>query len=281
MTRALAAVLVLVIGTVSLANAQWLTDPTPGLPRTADGKPNLSASAPRTQAGTVDLSGIWVAECPVSSTCWQENWFFDLAKDLKPEEVVMTPWAASIQRQREAREHVDDPLGYCEAPGVPRINFATPFKIAQTPAAVFLLYEQSIGQTFRQVLMDGRSLPPITEPTRLGYSVGRWDGDGLVVETTGFIDGGWLDTRKGRPHSDALRVTERFERPSLGQLRVTITIDDRKAFTRPWTMTARFNLMPDTELLQSSCEGHLKTMEHRRIAPAAPEPSSPRTPPSP
>ena len=114
----------------------------------------------------------------------------------------------------------------------------------------------------------------MSEPTWLGYSVGRWDGDTFVVETTGFKDGGWLDTRKGRPHSDALRVTERFRRTDFGHIQLTIGIDDPKAYLKPWTVTAMVNLLPDTELIEAFCDGHDKTMEHRRISPPAPEPPS-------
>jgi hypothetical protein len=118
----------------------------------------------------------------------------------------------------------------------------------------------------------------VTEPTWLGYSIGRWEGDTFVVETTGFKDGGWLDTRKARPHSDALHVTERFRRTDFGHIDLTITINDPKAYLKPWTVNTVLNLLPDTELLEVSCDQHNKTLEHRRIAPAQPEPASPRVP---
>jgi hypothetical protein len=140
-----------------------------------------------------------------------------------------------------------------------------------------LLYETLVGMTFRQVFTDGRPLPDVSEPTWLGYSIGRWEGDAFVVETTGFRDGGWLDTRKGRPHSDALRVIERFRRRDFGHLDLTITIDDVKAFAKPWTITAPLTLQPDTELIEAFCDAHDKTMEHRNVSPAA-EPPSPRRP---
>ena len=174
---------------------------------------------------------------------------------------------------------VDDPYGYCLPPGTPRINFGGgPFRILQTPRMTALLYETLVGMTFRQVFSDGRPLPEAAEPTWLGYSVGRWEGDTFIVETTGFRDGGWLDTRKARPHSDALRVTERFRRPDLGHLELTITIDDPKAYMAPWTVKATLDLLADSELVETFCDGHDKTMEHRRIDPAPPEPPSPRVP---
>jgi hypothetical protein len=138
------------------------------------------------------------------------------------------------------------------------------------------LYETIANMTFRQVYTDGRALPRNAEPTWLGYSVGRWDGDTFVVETTGFRDGGWLDTRKARPHSDALRVVERFRRLDYGRAELTITIDDAKAFLQPWTITTPLRLLPDTSLIESFCESHDSTMDHRRIDPAPVEPPSPR-----
>lgn len=266
------------------AAAQWLQYPTPGTPRLADGRPNLSAPVARTADGKPDLSGVWSAECAVYGLdgCFTRSLFFDLAKDLKPEDVPrMTPWAAAIAAQRESRDHVDDPYGYCMPPGVPRIDFGGgPFKILPGQGVTALLYETLVGMIFRQVFTDGRPLPPApqenVEPTWLGYSVGRWDRDTFVVETTGFKDGGWLDTKKGRPHSDALHVTERFHRTDFGHMDLTVTIDDPKAYLKPWTITAPLRLLPDTELIEVFCDGHEHTMEHRRITPPPPEPPSPR-----
>jgi hypothetical protein len=257
--------------------AQWLNYPTPGTPRLPDGTPNLAAPAPRAADGRPDLSGIWAAECAIygRDSCFTRSLFFNLAKDLKPDDVQMTPWAAQIQTQRESRNHVDDPYGYCLPPGTPRIDFGGgPFRILHTPQITALLYETLVGMTFRQVFTDGRPLPDVIEPTWLGYSVGHWDGDAFVVETTGFRDGGWLDTFKGRPHSDALHVTERFRRIDFGHMELTITIDDPKAFVKPWTIKAPLLLLPDTELVEAFCDGHDRTMTHRDVQPA-PEPPSP------
>jgi hypothetical protein len=266
------------VGLLSPAlHAQWLNYPTPGTPRLPDGTPNLAAPAPHAADGRPDLSGIWAAECAIygRDSCFTRSLFFNLAKDLKPDDVQMTPWAAQIQAQRESRNHVDDPYGYCLPPGTPRINFGGgPFKILHTPQITALLYETLVGMTFRQVFTDGRPLPEVIEPTWLGYSVGRWDGDTFVVETTGFRDGGWLDTFKGRPHSDALHVTERFQRIDFGHMELTITIDDPKAFAKPWTIKAPLLLLPDTELVEAFCDGHDRTMTHRDVQPA-PEPPSP------
>lgn len=259
------------------AASQWLHYPIPGTPRLADGKPDLAAPAPRNPDGTPDLSGIWAAECALYGRdgCFTQSLFFDLAKDLKPDTVQMTPWAAEVSAQRESRNHVDDPYGYCLPPGVPRIDFGGgPFKILQTPGVTALLYESLAGLTFRQVFTDGRPLPEADVPTWLGYSVGRWDGETFVIETKGFKDGGWLDTKIGRPNSDALHVTERFRRNNFGNMDLAVTINDPKAYRKPWTIEAKLHLQPDTELLESFCDENEKTMVHRRITPPPPEPPS-------
>lgn len=275
-----AAIMLCAVATSGL-RAQWLSHPAPGTPRQPDGKPNLSAPAPRMADGRPDLSGIWASECGIygRDACFIRSLFFDLAKDLKAEEVQLTPWASAIQRQREARNHVDDPYGYCLPPGTPRIDFAgAPFRILQTAQVTALLYETVASMTFRQVYTDGRALPAVSEPTWLGYSIGHWEDDVFIVETTGFRDGGWLDTLRGRPHSDALRVIERFRRSDYGHLELTITIIDPKAYLRPWTVRAPLELLPDTSLLESFCDSHDRTMDHRRIEAAPVEPPSPRLP---
>ena len=262
----------------TVAYAQWLNHPSPAIPRLPDGKPNLSAPVPKAADGKPDLSGVWANEWGVvgRDACFTQSLFFDLAKDLKPTDVQMTPWAQGIQTQRESRNHVDDPYGYCLPPGTPRINFGGgPLKILHTREVTVFLYETIAGMTFRQVFTDGRALPATSEPTWLGYSIGHWDGDVFVVETTGCRDGGCPDTRKARPHSDALRVTERFRRTDFGHMQLSITIDDRKAFLKPWTVQTSLTLMPDTELVEAFCDNHDKTMEHRRIEPVT-EPPSPR-----
>ena len=259
------------------ADAQWLNYPTPGIPRLPDGKPNLSAPAPLTSDGKPDLSGLWRAECLALSSCWGQSRNFDLARGLPPGEVELTPWSAAVLGQRVTRKGVDDPAGYCLPHGHPRMAFPSIFKILQTPTVTAFLYETIPGSVFRQVFTDGRPLPEDPEPTRMGYSVGRWDGDTFVVETSGFRDRGWLDAR-GRPHSDALRVIDRYRRTDFGHMDWAITIDDPKAFVKAWTVTVQLTFAADTDLLEGFCDNHDKTMEHRRIDPAPPEPPSPRLP---
>ncbi len=260
------------------AFAQWSNVATPGIPRLANGRADLAASTPRGPGGRVDLSGIWAAECGVYGLddCFTRSAFFDLARDVKPEDVQMTPWAAAIQAQRAKRDHVDDPYGVCMPPGVPRIDYGGgPFKILQTPSVTAFLYETLVGMIFRQVFTDGRQLPRTPEPTWLGNSVGGWDGDSFVVETNGLKDGGWIDTAKAHPNSDALHVTERFRRVDFGHMNLTITIDDPKAYVKPWTATVKLRLLPDTDLIESFCDDHEHTMPHRVVTPAPPEPHSP------
>ena len=270
-------VVILFVVVAATAGAQWLNYKTPGIPRLADGKPNLTAPAPRLPNGTPDLSGVWAAECAIydGNPCFTRSLFFNLARDLKPEEVQMTPWASAISAQREGRQHVDDPYGFCMPPGVPRIDFGGgPFRILQTPAETAFLYETLVGMIFRQVFTDGRPAPDPDTPTWLGYSVGQWDKDTFVVDTTGFRDGGWIDTAKAHPNSDALRVTERFQRTDFGHMDLAITIDDPKAYLKPWTVKTQLILHPDTELIEAFCDDHDKTIQHRAVAPPPPEPHS-------
>jgi hypothetical protein len=263
---ATATALLLLLG---VAGAQWLNQPTPGIPRLPDGKPNLSAPAPRLADGHPDLSGIW----DVGNMLY----FHDLARGLKPGELEMTPWAAAVRKQRMARNHVDDPYGYCLPLGVPRINLRSPFKIVQTPPMTIFLHESFVGNTFRQIFTDGRPLPKLseTEPAWLGYSVGRWEGDDFVVESIGFRDHGWLSANMAWPNSDALHVTERWHRRDFGHLEETVTIDDPKAYLKPWTNKVVLTLQADTELLDSYCDNQSIMQSHYSMGPRPEEPASP------
>ena len=268
-TTALATITALVLfsGTI---DAQWVKHPTPGIPRLANGKPDLSAPSPRSADGHPDLSGFWGTATG--------GYFSDPAMGLKPGEVQLTPWAAAIRKMRMDRNHVDDPYGYCLPLGVPRINFRSPFKIVQTPQLTVFLHETYSGNTFRQVFTDGRPLPNWrdAEPTWLGYSIGRWDGDTFVVDTTGFRDRGWLNNTGAYPHSDALHVTERFRRADLGHMELTITIDDPKAYVKPWTNKMALLLQADTEILEAFCDNQMTILSHWKIDPPPVEPPSPR-----
>src|SRR5687767_12300943 len=218
------------------APAQWLNYPTPGIPRLPDGKPNLSAPAPRTPDGKPDLSGVWRGAGPL--------YRFNIAQDLGPGDVQ--PWAAALflQRVRDARK--DSPLAKCLPVSVPFHNFFNLMRVVQTPALTVLLYESS-NSPHRTVFTDGRDLPKDPNPTWLGYSVGRWEGDTLVVTSTGFNDRTWLDTA-GHPQTESLRITERMRRRDLGHMDFEYTVEDPKAFKRPITIKIDRQLAPDEDL---------------------------------
>ena len=231
--------------------AQWLNVPSKNIPRTADGKPNLSASAPRQADGHPDLSGIWRQPNGVKYT-------INLAADGL--EVPMQPWAAEIYKHRQETLMKDDPVGYCGYPGIPQMEAVPyPYKIMHVPGEVVILYEAF--NLHRQIFVDGREPPKDPNPTWMGYSVGRWDGDTLVVDVSGFNDKTWLDSG-GHPHTDALHVTERFHRRDFGHMDLLITIDDPKAYTKPWTVGYELRLMPDTELLEYLCAENNKDIPH-------------------
>lgn len=225
------------------AFAQWIKLPTPGIPRTPDGKADLRAPVPRKANGQPDLSGIW----QVSG-----KYLMNIAADLKPGEVPFQPWAETVFNQRRGGTRAkDDPAARC-LPGMPKLDaLPYPFKIYDTPGAVVILYEGFT--TYRQIFLDGRALPKDPQPTWMGYSVGRWEGDTLVVETVGIEESTWMDNA-GHPHSDALHLTERFTRRDFGHMDLQMTIDDPKAYTKPWTITEDPHLIPDTELLEWICE---------------------------
>lgn len=235
------------------AYGQWLNYPTAGIPRTPDGKPDLTAPAPRTPDGKPDLSGLWHQPNGVKYT-------INLNADLKPGDVEMTPWAAAIYKERQDSVSKDDPVGHCNFPGVPEMNSVPyPYKIIQRPDSVTILYEALA--TFRQIFTDGRQLPKDPNPTWFGYSVGRWDGDTLVVESIGFNDRSWIDTG-GHPHSEQMRATEYYHRRDFGHIDYRVTIVDPKAYVKPWTAAYEIRLMPDTELMEYVCDENNKDVEH-------------------
>jgi hypothetical protein len=239
-------VLALMSATAGTAAAQWLSVPVPGTPRTADGKPNLNAPTPKTTDGKLDLSGIWRAD----TMRYNEN--------LLPPgtQAPMLPWAAELYKHRVDTHGYDRPMTFCMPHGVPDAMTVAglPFKILQMPGETVLLFEEF--HKYRQIHTDGRKLPVDPDPAWYGYSIGRWEGDTFVVETSGFKEGSWLDN-SGHPHTEALHTTERFRRINFGRMDLQVTIDDAKAYTRPWTSdTLHFLLQPDTELLEHLCENN-------------------------
>jgi hypothetical protein len=233
--------------------AQWLNHPTPGIPRTPGGKPNLAAPAPRTPDGKPDLSGVWNRISPKYSR--------NVAADLKPEEIQ--PWAQTLVREREenlGRDYMNVlclPLG----PGYTISADSTGaemMKIVQTPGLILIL---NPDLTYRQIFLDGRTLESALNPSWMGYSVGHWDGDTLVVESNGYNDRSWLD-HDGHPHTESLRTTERYHRRDFGNLDLEVTFSDPAAYSRPWTVAVRAELAADTDLLEWVCNEKGSELEH-------------------
>jgi len=244
---------VLLMGISMIAPAQWVNLPGKGIPRGKDGKFDMNAPAPRSANGQADLEGIWLVDTP--------RWLQDLTNGLKPGDVVMQAWAEKITAERKAGLHASEESdANCLPQGVPKINATpVPFKIVQQPELVAILYE-AFGQ-YRQIFLDGRKLQDDPNPTWLGYSKGRWDGDTLVVETTGFNGKAWLD-QAGHPATDALHVTERYHRRDFGHLDIGVTIEDPKVYAKPWSTTETMHLLPDTEILEFVCNENEKDVRH-------------------
>ena len=229
--------------------AQWLAHPTPGIPRAADGKPNLTAPAPRTPDGKVDMSGLWQRI--------NQKYRRNIAADLKPEEVQ--PWARELVAQRMEDLGKDHMAVQCLPWGPSYATSERLVKFIQTPGMIMMLDE---GLSYRQVFMDGRPLETAPNPSWMGYSVGRWEGDTLVVESFGFNDKTWLDSY-GHPHTEGLRMTERYRRRDFGHMDIEVTLSDPDVYARPWTVKFNAELEPDTELLESVCnEGAYKSLDN-------------------
>ena len=238
------------------ASAQWINYPSPGTPRTADGKPNLAAPAPRAADGHPDLSGIWdpdfvYAPVPPGVVIAANGGFTLQAFRPDAAPIPMTPWADAIFKERDRNFGVGRPASFCLPHSIPDAMVVDSFKIVQNPGLTLILYEEFAR--FRQIFTDGRSHPNEMNPAWLGYSIGKWDGDTLVVDTRGFNDRSWLDDA-GHPHSDALHTVERLRRTDFGHMNVEVTVEDAKAYTQPWSFTLNFKLLPDTELIEDVCD---------------------------
>jgi hypothetical protein len=260
------------------ADAQWLHHRAAGTPRTADGRPDLSAPTPRTADGKPDLSGVWRIEAtpleeltrlfgdlgtlsvPGDDPRTFSKYLFNILADFKPDEEPIRPEAAAVFGQRAPFMGKDFPTGHCLPAGVPTaLLIPIPFKIIQTPGLVALLFEGD--NTIRQIYTDGRTHPVDPQPLWLGYSVGKWDGDTLVVDVVGFNDKSWLDAT-GHPHSDALHVVERFRRRDFGHIDIQVTIEDAKTFTRPFTINFVELLQADTDILELFCAENERDRVH-------------------
>ena len=275
----------LLAASVSLS-AQWPQHRAAAAPRAADGRVNMQGPVPRTAAGTPDLSGVW------ENIGWRElqqvsndvsgtggspgtrplvaaatgvltsgpGLFFDIGAGVAGG-LPLQPWAAELKKQRLAGNSMDNPDAHCLPLGNLQLHtHPQPRKIIQTADVVVILYEGNGG--VRQLFTDGRPLPADDpQPWWFGYSSGRWMGDTLVVETTGFRDGGWLDVN-GTPLTDRGRTIERYRRTSYGYMDVEVTVDDPKAYTRPWTVTIKQRLMGDDELIEFVCLENERSSSH-------------------
>jgi len=254
--RALAAAILALAASWTTAvtlTAQWEPWPMKNVPRQADGKVDMKAPPRRTPDGKIDLQGFWMPTNPVKH-------LLNLAADLKPGEVPLQPWAEKLLQERIETNGKDHPGVRCWPSGIPeKNNIPDGLKVVQTPDLLIVLHESRT--IYRQIFTDGRPLPKDAQPAWMGYSIGRWDGDTLVVETVGQNGRTWLDMR-GLPATDALKVTERFRRPSIGNILIDVTIDDPKAYTKPWNVQLSWTLQPDTELIESICEENNKDVPH-------------------
>lgn len=235
---------VTLLASSTAVSAQYLIHRDPKLPRLPDGKPNLTAPAPRLADGRMDLSGLWNAVDGKFLTNIAQRAGFT---------APFRPEAAAIFKERQDTQGRDRPAGRCLPHTVPSAMLVPmyPWKIVQTPSLVVILFESFTD--YRQIFTDGRDYPTERAPTWMGYSLGAWEGDTFVVTTLGFNDKGWLDDG-GHPRSEQMKVTERFRRKDYGHLEIEFTFDDPGSYTRPWSVTVPFELLPDTEIIENFCE---------------------------
>ena len=253
-------VTLLLVGNSSVALAQWLGYPTPGIPRLASGAPNMKARAPRTRDGKPDFSGIWFANVPAKDACREADCVQEerMAREqinigIKlPGGLPYTDWSKQQMADRRIEgEREKDPHTYCKPPNYPRAwTLPQHTKVIQTPQEIVLLHE--FNAAYREIYLDGRPLPKDPNPTWNGYSTAHWEGDTLVIHTNGIRDDMWLDIR-GSPITESAHVTEKLTRPSLGLMKVEISVDDPKAYTRPWSVTIEMALQVDTQMLEEIC----------------------------
>jgi hypothetical protein len=238
----------MIAGSVAL-DAQWIEYPTPGLPRLPDGSPDLAAPAPRTPDGRPDLSGLW-------NNDGGNRYYNNIAADLATGDVV--PWARELFVQRTLEFGKDSMETQCLPLGPAYLTTQyREYRIVQTPTLIVFAYSDGMH---REIFLDGRSLEPEPNPSWMGYSVGRWEDDTLVIESNGYTDRSWLDFG-GHPHTEDLRITERYTRPTVGRLVVQVTMTDPAIYARPLTVTIPVKLMTDTEMLEGFCENHHASRE--------------------
>ena len=260
--RALLPGLVILMMATAAVSAQWFKYPTPGVPRTASGTVDVKAPAPRTADGKPDFSGVWLAGNPLpcppllrdGNDCQEKTplsaWAYHIDADLKGG-LPYQPWAAAAVKQRSADNSKDDPHVKCLPSNPPRMYTLPHYlRLMQTPGLLVMLNEYNTA--YRLIYMDGRPMPVDPQPSWNGYSTGRWDGDALVIRTIGLRDDLWLDMA-GNPMTSAATLTERIRRPNYGTLEIDFTVDDPKAYTKPWTVHLRQTIVVDSDLIDEIC----------------------------
>ena len=249
----------LIAAVAATGSAQWLNHRDPALPRTSDGRADLTAPAPRFADGRIDLSGVWLPDfkataggLPVGQTLGEDPVIRLRTEDGTPFPLLV---AAEAEYKERLRRGDHGPSSRCmphtivDAYLVPE-----PIKIVHAAGLTIVLQEEY--QHFRQIFTDGRTHPADMQPAWYGYSVGRWERDEFVIETAGFNSQGWLDLTP-LTHSESLRLTERFRRPSVGTLQVQVTVDDPSKFSRVWrTQPISFRLVPDADLIEYLCDNN-------------------------
>src|SRR5215471_13132192 len=272
-------------GVSSPAGTQWFEYPSPGAPRTANGQIDLSGQTPRLANGKPDLSGVWMSAenvcgkvmgptsrdrllelVPPSMKCPAKlpgipRTGYNIGVDL-PGGLPYQPWLAKLVDERTANQAKDDPHIRClpdlflRAYGLPHY-----VKFVQTPGLLLMLNE--MNGVYRQVFQDGRPLPKDPMPSWQGYSSATWSGDTLIIDTIGFRDDLWIDW-DGSVITEEAKLHERIRRPDFGHLEIEVTVDDPKAYTKPWTVTLRQQFAPDTELIDEICAENEKFSKHLR-----------------
>ena len=266
--RALFALLLL--WSIQSLGAQWITYPVPGIPHTKDGKPDLNAPAPKTPDGKPDLSGMWspyrTLELAAAGdklamfggTVFGKGIAIDFGAPTGG--LPYQNWAAALARTRRENHAKDAPNSRCLPLSTAALTVFGIRQVIQLPGQVVMLFEKD--QMFRVIYTDGRPFPEDPQPSWLGYSVGHWEGEALIVETIGLRDDTWLDAN-GNPMTSAGRMTERYSRPNYGNLDVELTVNDPKAYTYPWTVKFQHRLDPEAQLIEGFCENERDQTHYR------------------
>jgi len=268
---------ILCTGAVTSGHAQWLDHPTAGLPK-QDGKPNLSAPAPRAADGKPDLSGVWTTDStppdemtrlfpgldalavPGDDPRFLHKYFMNVFVDIKPEDTPLTPLGAKIFLPRAKTMSSDVPTSHCLPAGIPMGDLLpAPRRFIQLPGLLVVLYDGINPQ--RMIYMDGRKHVSDPLPTWMGYSVGTWEGDTLVVDSRGFNDRTWLDAF-GHPRTESMHIVERIRRRDFGHIEVQMTFDDPAAYTKPFSIRFTQTLRPNMDIIEGVCAENERDRAH-------------------